>query len=326
MHNNHKKNFQYLNFHTEFSVSGNNRIPHGVRSCFYELVCRHKTRGMLSENDLCSNKYRVYVYFTDYINDCGTEENNCCLLSREELSKWIDDMKRFADFEYNLEDNKYAGEGESVIVNIKFEDRPFVEHFLVLELLKHSYEFPFNFSVYQAVKMHDVINSEELLVNIHNMIFCCNSDFVYSACSDHILNRYENVYTNVYSSVFSQCMSFPVIYMPTAEEITKRCEASNALYKIFHPAYVNIDDFQYDDLRERMVYNINKDVQSEDEELNEYRKLLYEYSRNFEYFNNKDHNCNIKSFDSYFDVALSKQRLDVYIKTYDAIKYYGRQN
>lgn len=325
MHKDHKRNFQYLNFHTEFSVSGNNSISYGVRSCFYELVSRHKHNGSLNVNELCSNKYKVFVYFTDYIKDFGNEENNCCLLSRDELSKWISDMQRFAKFEYNLEDNKETLNDSSVIVNIKFENRPFVEHFLVLELLKHSYEFPFNFSVYQAVKMHDIINSEELLVNLHNMIFCCNSEFTLKACSDHILNSYEFVYTNKIGSVCSSCTSFPVIYMPTAEEITKRCEVSNALYKIFNPAYVYIDDFERDDLRERMIYYIDKDKQSENEGLNKWRNSLYEYSKNFEYFNNKDCNCNINSFDSYFDISISKKRLDAYIKTYDAIRYYGKE-
>ena len=325
MHRDHKSNFQYLNFHTEFSVSGNNRISHSVRSCFHELVYRHKHLGLLNVNELCSNKYRVFVYFTNDIKHFGNEENNCCLLSRDELSKWIGDMQRFAKFEYNLEDNKETKNDESVIVNIKFENRPFVEHFLVLELLKHSYEFPFNFSVYQAVKMRDVINSEELLVNLHNMIFCCNSDFTFMACSDHILNRYENVYPNTNGNVFMSCTSFPVIYMPTAEEITKRCEASNALYKIFNPAYANIDDFQYNDLNTRMVYTIGKDKQSEDEELNKWRNSLYEYSKNFEYFNNKEQCCNARSFDSYFDISISKKRLDAYIKTYDAIRYYGKE-
>lgn len=327
MHKDHKRDFNFLNFHTEYSVSGNNRISHDVRSCFYELVRRHKFEYSLKINELCSNKYQVYVYFVNNTPELGCEENNCCLLSKDELSEWINDMKRFAEFEYTIGDDKYTKQDESVVVNITFKDRPFVEHFLVLELLKHSYEFPFNFSVYQAVKMRNIINSEELLVNLHNMIFCCNKDFVCHACSDHILCSYEYVYKISDFGCYN-CTAFPVIYMPSAEDITKRCSLSNALFKIFNPAYLDADHMQFEeDARNNMRYFIdgsNETTKEPNEEIRKQKISLYEYSQKFEYFDNALNDCKTKLFESYFDVELSKKRLDAYIKTYEAIKYYGR--
>lgn len=324
MHPNHKKSFVFINFHTEFSSKGNNDISMDTRACFNSLVSYHRTfstelGSTLKINDICSNTYKIIIYFDEY-----GEENNCCLMSTTELSEWVEDMKRFAEFEYEFKENKHYK--NSTILELKFVDRPFAEHFLVLEFIKHSYEFPFNYSSYQAVKMRNIINKDELLVNIHNMIFCCNLDFKEIACSDHVLFTYQNVYMGERRKnntiKINSSHYYPVVYLPDAEEIKNRCAATNRLTNIFNPSLLGIKNINNYNVIGQCVYYIGKDIQNKNS--SSILNAVYELSKNFKYYDNLANGVKSRYFDEYFNIAKCKERLDCYIETYDKIKDYGK--
>lgn len=326
MHPNHKRNFSFNNFHTEFSSKGCDNIEMDARACFNSLVSYHRVNepkfGMvLRANDICSNTYNIIIYLDDY-----GDENNCCFMSKEELSEWMEDMKRFAEFEYEINENETYK--NSWILKLEFTKRPFAEHFLVLEFVKHTYEFPFSYSSYQAVKMRNIINKDELLVNLHNMIFCCNIDFKNIACSDHILFTYEYVYKAFRraNNTIRVDMSYhyPIVYLPSAEEIKERCKKTNRLVNIFNPFLVDINNINnYDCFNKSYnIYYLGEGF----EKLNSlpYREKIYKFSQDFKYFDNHDNNVKSQNFDEYFDVNKCKERLDCYIETYDKIKDYGK--
>lgn len=326
MHPNHKNNFLFNNFHTEFSSKGDDNIKMDERACFNSLVSYHRTSNsrfgsMLRKNDICSNTYNVIIYLDDY-----GEKNNCCFMSKEELSEWMEDMKRFAEFKYEINENKKYE--NSWILKLEFIKRPFAEHFLVLEFVKHTYEYPFSYSSYQAVKMRNIINKDELLVNLHNMIFCCNTDFKNVACGDHILFTYENVckaFRRADNTIsIDMIYYYPVVYLPSAEEIRERCKITNRLVNIFNPFLINIKDINnYDFLdKKNNIYYLGEGF----EKLNSLplTNNVYKLSQDFKYFNNRDHNIQIAYFEEYFNINRCKERLDCYIETYDKIKDYGK--
>lgn len=326
MHPNHKRSFLFNNFHTEFSSKGDNNIGMYERTCFNSLVSYHRASNsrfgtVLRENDICSNTYEIIIYLDDY-----GDENNCCFMSKEELSEWMEDMKRFAEFKYEINENtEYKN---SWILKLEFVKRPFAEHFLVLEFVKHTYEYPFSYSSYQAVKMRNIINKDELLVNLHNMIFCCNTDFKGTACGDHILFTYEYVCKAFRRGNNTICTDetyyYPVVYLPSAEEIKERCKITNRLVNIFNPFLVNIKDINnYDFLDKKSnTYYLGEGF----EKLNSLplRNSVYKLSQDFKYFNNREHNVKIAYFEEYFNISKCKERLDCYIETYDKIKDYGK--
>lgn len=326
MHPNHKNCFLFNNFHTEFSSKGDNNIRMDERACFNSLVSYHRASNsrfgnVLLENDICSNTYEIIIYLDDY-----GDENNCCFMSKEELSEWMEDMKRFAEFKYEINENtEYKN---SWILKLEFVKRPFAEHFLVLEFVKHTYEYPFSYSSYQAVKMRNIINKDELLVNLHNMIFCCNTDFKNTACGDHILFTYEYVckaFRRTNNTICTyETYYYPVVYLPSAEEIKERCKITNRLVNIFNPFLINIKNINnYDFLDNKSnIYYLGEGF----EKLNSLplRKSVYKLSQDFKYFNNHENCIKIAYFDQYFSIDKCKERLDCYIETYDKIKDYGK--
>lgn len=326
MHPNHKRCFSFNNFHTEFSSKGCDNIGMDARACFNSLVSYHRVQdkkfGMvLQTNDICSNTYNIIIYLDDY-----GDENNCCFMSKEELSEWMEDMKRFAEFEYEINENETYK--NSWILKLEFTERPFAEHFLVLEFVKHTYEFPFSYSSYQAVKMRNIINKDELLVNLHNMIFCCNIDFKNTACGDHILFTYEYVYEAFRKGNntigVNRSYYYPIVYLPSAEEIKERCKWTNRLVNIFNPFLVDIKDINNYNFLEKKSYIYYLGQGFEERNSLPLRKDVYKLSQDFKYFDNYNNKVNVKNFVEYFDVNKCKERLDCYIETYDKIKDYGK--
>jgi hypothetical protein len=312
MHPGHKRDFSYLNYCTTFSVEGDESVQYDTRACFNEIVLRYREKddSVLVSGITASNKYVVEVRFGNPVQD----DNNCCLLSKDELSEWIEDMKRFADFEFNIrpctntyydeneDEERDFEENEAVLVDLKFDNRPFAEHFLVLEMIKHSYEFPFNFSVYQAVKFRNVINPNELLINLHNMIFCCNVRFSNHSCQDHVITFGSWINSYDYRNF---------VMMRTSEEIKQYLAVTQTLSAVFDPAVLGIEY-----VNDRIAANIAHNLR--DDKSNEATKACKEQVEKFDYID--EDNSIIRNFERYFDPKLCKKRLDKYLNTYERIK------
>lgn len=300
MNPNHKEFFRYLNCATFFSSEGDDNIRFARRACFNEVVQYHRefNRRCLKSGEIVSNKYTVRVIFANPIQDI----NNCCLLSIDEFHEWVEDMKRFAEFEFNIRNDNQYPEGDAILVDIEFKERPFAEHFLVLEMIKHSYEGLFNFSVYQAVKLRKIINPDELLINLHNMIFCCNDEFRHYSCSDH---------TIVYAMTFDYEEHFNnVCVLKTAEEIKECLSVTKMLSSIFDPAVLGIED----------INNYNDHYDSHyaisEKRLSQRAQMCFDQKNKFKYI--KD--SNVTEFSKYFNPELCKKRLNAYIETYEKIR------
>ena len=300
MNPNHKIFFRYLNCATAFSSEGNDNINFSTRACFNEVVQYHREsrERCLKSGDIVSNKYTVRVIFANPVQD----NNNCCLLSIDEFREWVEDMKRFAEFEFNIRNDSQYPEGDAILVDIEFKERPFAEHFIVLEMIKHSYEFAFSFSVYQAVKLRKIINPDELLINLHNMIFCCNEEFRYYSCSDH---------TIVYEMTFDDEEHWNnVCVLKTAEEIKECLSVTKRLSSIFDPAVLGIEDINnYND-------HLDSHYTVSEESLTKRQGMCFVQKEKFTYIENS----NITEFSKYFNPELCKKRLDAYIETYEKIR------
>lgn len=300
MNPNHKECFKYLNYATFFSSEGDNNINFSKRACFNEVVQYHREshERCLRSGEIVSNKYTVRVIFSNPVPD----DNNCCLLSIDEFREWVEDMKRFAEFEFNIRNDDQYPEGDAILVDIKFKERPFAEHFLVLEMIKHSYEGLFNFSVYQAVKLRKIINPDELLINLHNMIFCCNTKFRRCSCSDH---------TIVCEMTFDDEENWDAVcVLKTAEEIKECLSVTKRLSSIFDPAVLDIKD----------INNYNDHFDSHyaicEESLTKRQRMCFVQKEKFEYIED----INVTECSEYFNPELCKKRLDAYIETYEKIR------
>lgn len=142
--------FRFLNLHTKYvyryKKDGEFKIPEN-NACFAGALRKHESKYNMADKFLCNYEVKIYRG-TSMINK---GKNNNCLLSEQQLTKFINVLKRYVNFNW-----KYKEVSEKkFIIDLDIEDR-FVVHKLILFWIRQSYEFPYNVLTLDAERFRTI--------------------------------------------------------------------------------------------------------------------------------------------------------------------------
>lgn len=144
--------FKYLEFYTYYSSYGDIDKDLSREWCFSEIFD--------GDSSMC-NTYELYIYRYGY----KFNGDNNCLITKRQLIQHIEEIKKFHDFDYTIEN---INKGYKLQFTI---DAPLMWHKIILSWLRYSYEFPFNITLYEAFKIKKKTDfKNETLLNLFNLI------------------------------------------------------------------------------------------------------------------------------------------------------------
>lgn len=126
--------FKYLEFYTYYSSDGDIYKDLSQEYCFSEVF---------NGDSFMCNTYELYIYRYGY----KFNGDNNCLITKRQLIKHIEEIKKFHDFDYTIE-NINKGYKLQFTINASL-----MWHKIILTWLRYSYEFPFNIALYEAFKI-----------------------------------------------------------------------------------------------------------------------------------------------------------------------------
>lgn len=145
-------NFKFLEFWTYYSSKGTTNKDLAREYCFSKIFYGE---------DHQTNDYVIYIYKN------GFEQNrdNNCIISKEQLIEFIDEINKFYKFNYNLKSIKDGYKLEFTL------DAPLIYHKVILSWIRYSYEYPFNVAVYELFKVKNEKGFKRLtMLNLFNLI------------------------------------------------------------------------------------------------------------------------------------------------------------
>lgn len=144
--------FKFLEFYTYYSSEGDIDKDLSREWCFSTIFDGDET--------MC-NTYELYIYRYGY----KFNGDNNCLITKRQLIQHIEEIKKFHDFDYTIE-NINKGYKLQFTINA-----PLMWHKIILSWLRYSYEFPFNIALYEAFKIKKKTDfKNETLLNLFNLI------------------------------------------------------------------------------------------------------------------------------------------------------------
>ena len=145
-------NFNFLNFCTRYKVDGTQYKAMRTESCFSDVFSgpRHQ-----------ANDYTIEIFFEKYRDN----DNNNCWLTTEQLTEYIEEVRKLIHFEYTLKknENKYI---------LKFKlNAPLLYHKFVLSWIRYAYEFPYNMIVEECFKLKETKGFKRInFFNLFNIV------------------------------------------------------------------------------------------------------------------------------------------------------------
>ena len=144
--------FKFLEFCTYYSSKGTTNKDLAREYCFSKIFYGE---------DHQTNDYVIYIYKN------GFEQNrdNNCIISKEQLIEFIDEINKFYKFNYDLKSIKDGYKLEFTL------DAPLIYHKVILSWIRYSYEYPFNVAVYELFKVRNEKGFKRLtMLNLFNLI------------------------------------------------------------------------------------------------------------------------------------------------------------
>lgn len=144
--------FKFLEFWTYYSSKGDIEKDLNKEWCFSEIF---------NGESWMHNTYELYIYRYGYKK--GADNN--CLITKRQLIKHIEEIKKFHDFEYTL--TSIPG-GYKLQFSLACE---LMWHKIILSWLRYSYEFPYNVTLYEAFRVCKHKDFKDLsMLNLFNLI------------------------------------------------------------------------------------------------------------------------------------------------------------
>ena len=144
--------FKFLEFWTYYSSKGTINKDLAREYCFSKIFYG---------NDHQTNDYVIYIYK----NGFERNRDNNCIISKEQLIEFIDEINKFYKFNYDLKSIKDGYKLEFTL------DAPLIYHKVILSWIRYSYEYPFNIAVYELFKVKNEKGFKRLtMLNLFNLI------------------------------------------------------------------------------------------------------------------------------------------------------------
>ena len=135
-------NYCLLSYCTEYGCTGDIETRFDESACFGDTF-----HDMIDNKKKYNCEYTIRVFKGEFKAKCG--KNNNCSLTKEQLSYFINSIKRICDFSFKIEEKD---EWFNIIVNINARK---TKHKFILTWIRYCYEYPSNFCVYYAFKLKD---------------------------------------------------------------------------------------------------------------------------------------------------------------------------
>lgn len=140
------KDFQFLDYHTEYSCKGAFKKDMDVEACF-SFVFRHTDEENVSE------EYEVILYKgTDFSRE--KHNSNSCLFTKKQIRNHLRQAQGIYPFDFYITEVTNWGDGYNVFkVRLKLTNVPGTFHKYLLTWLRYMYEYPYNVILYDAYKL-----------------------------------------------------------------------------------------------------------------------------------------------------------------------------
>lgn len=165
------KDFQFLDYHTEYSCKG--AFEKGMRTevCF-SFVFRHVSEQNVSE------EYEVILYKgTDFSRK--KHNSNSCLFTKKQIRNHLRQAQGIYPFDFRITEVTNWEDGYNVFkVRLKLTNVPGTFHKYLLTWLRYMYEYPYNVILYDAYKLkRDPCFKFTSMSDLFNLVLgCFNED------------------------------------------------------------------------------------------------------------------------------------------------------
>lgn len=160
--------FQYLNYHTEYSCSGHFKMNKQSGVCFRDAF--NKIENIREE---FTETYEVYIY--KGADQLKKSRSNACFMTEREIENHLKQLKSIMDLKKvsvktDKENNKL------MIATVTLTGKA-IYHKYMLTWLRYVYEYPYNMVLMDARKLRQKVFITESVSNLQNLIACCISEY-----------------------------------------------------------------------------------------------------------------------------------------------------
>ena len=140
------KDFQFLDYHTEYSWKGTLEKEMDVEACF-SFVFNQIDEGNVSE------EYEVILYKgTAFSRE--HHNSNSCLFTKKQIRNHLKQAQGIYPFDFHItEAAKWRGGYNVFKIHLKLTNVPGMFHKYLLTWLRYMYEYPYNVILYDAYKL-----------------------------------------------------------------------------------------------------------------------------------------------------------------------------
>lgn len=141
------KEFNYLDYHTEYSSTGHTNKRMSTNACFGYVFNNTNTCEPIS----C--KYRIILYRTiDFM--VNNHLSNYCIFNSTKLRNHLKQAQGICPFTFNIRRlNNWKQKYKVYEVILDLQDAPGTFHKYILSWLRYTYEFPYNMFLLDAYRL-----------------------------------------------------------------------------------------------------------------------------------------------------------------------------
>ncbi len=164
------KDFQFLDYHTEYSCKGEFEKKMDVEACFSFVFNRTSERNV-------SEEYEVILYKgTDFSRE--RHNANSCLFTKKQIRNHLRQAQGIYPFDFYIREVPDWRGGYSVFkVCLKLTNVPGTFHKYLLTWLRYMYEYPYNVILYDAYKLkQDPCFRFTSMSDLFNLVLGCFSE------------------------------------------------------------------------------------------------------------------------------------------------------
>ena len=161
------KDFQFLDYHTEYSCKGTLEKEMDVEACF-SFVFNQIDEGNVSE------EYEVILYKgTAFSRE--HHNSNSCLFTKKQIRNHLKQAQGIYPFDFHItEAAKWRGGYNVFKIHLKLTNVPGTFHKYLLTWLRYMYEYPYNVILYDAYKLKkDPCFRFTSMSDLFNLVLSC---------------------------------------------------------------------------------------------------------------------------------------------------------
>ena len=159
--------FQFLDYHTEYSCKGTLEKEMDVEACF-SFVFNQIDEGNVSE------EYEVILYKgTAFSRE--HHNSNSCLFTKKQIRNHLKQAQGIYPFDFHItEAAKWRGGYNVFKIHLKLTNVPGMFHKYLLTWLRYMYEYPYNVILYDAYKLKkDPCFRFTSMSDLFNLVLSC---------------------------------------------------------------------------------------------------------------------------------------------------------